>query len=87
MPSVMDKDHRGVGAGFFDGFHAGVENGGSDSGLATTAGGHTTDQVCAVFFTLSGVKFACLAGDALANQACLFIDQNAHGLEFSKMID
>ena len=76
-----DEDHRGVGAFLFDGFVHRVEHGHAERGLAALARRDAGDELRAVLEAILGMKLARLAGDALANDAGVFIDQDAHDFE------
>ena len=49
--------------------------------LARLARRDAADHLRAVFEAALGMKLADLAGDALADDARVFVDQNAHGVE------
>ncbi len=76
-----DEDHGGVRAFFFDGFVDGVEDGDAERGLAAFAGRDAGDEFGAVVDAIFGVELAGFAGDALADYAGGFVDQDAHGWE------
>ena len=71
---------------FLDGFGT-VSNTGTPSAVcAALARRHAADHLRAVFQAVLGVKLARLAGDALADDAGVFVDQDAHGLIRSQLI-
>ena len=71
-------DHGGVGAGLGDRIMHGVEHRAVQVGGATLARGHAADQVGAIGDCLLGVKGALLAGEALADDLGVFVDQDTH---------
>jgi hypothetical protein len=74
-----DEDHRGVGARLADGLFHGVKDGQALDGLAPLARRHAADHLGSVFLAALGVELPHLAGDPLADDAGVFVDQDAHG--------
>src|SRR5690606_10784243 len=68
----------GVGAGLLGRLGHGVEHRQADMGLAAFAGRHAADHLGAVGDGLFGVEGALGAGDALADDAGLFTDEDGH---------
>src|SRR5690606_21034440 len=60
----------------------GVEHGHSDVLLAATAGRHAAHEARAVVEALLGMKSALLAGEALADDAGMLVDEDTHALTF-----
>ena len=52
--------------------------------LAAAGGGDTGDDVGAVFHAGTGVKSTRFSGDALDEQARVFVNENGHGLDNAK---
>ncbi len=78
------KMMRGVGAGFLDGLGHGVEDGEALVLVAALAGRHAADDVGAVVHHLLGVERALGAGDALHDEARIFVNENAQSCLSSK---
>ncbi len=77
-----DKDHRGVGAGGRDRLFDRLEHREPFDGFATLAGRDASHHVRTVFQAPARVESTCGTGDTLANHACRFVDQDAHGVAF-----
>ena len=73
-----NKDHGGVGAGLFDRFAHGVEDGPAFVRGAAFAGRDAADDLRAVRGGVLGVECAFAAGEALHQQVVLFINKDAH---------
>ena len=71
-------DDGGVGLGGVHRLAHRVEHRDAGHPAAALARRHAGDDVGAILQHLPGVKLALAAGDALHNQACVFVDQNAH---------
>src|SRR5699024_8936719 len=71
-------NHGRIGVGFGDGFAAGVEHRYAQILLAAAAGRDATDELCAVGLALFGMETALAAGNALANDFRVVVDENAH---------
>ena len=73
------EDHRGVRAGLLDRFDRRCRRRAAPSTVSPAfARRDAADHLRAVFLAALGVKRARLAGDALADDAGLFIDEDAH---------
>ena len=74
------EDHGGIGPGGLHSQFDGIEywDFAVQDPLAAFAGGDARDHIGAIGDHLLGVKNAFIAGDALHQQACIFIDQDAH---------
>ncbi len=73
-----DEDHRSVGPGLLDSFFDRIEDRQSFHGFAGFFLGLPRQPFGAVFFAALGMKCSSLTGDSLANDASLFIYENAH---------
>ncbi|SPO56510.1 exported protein of unknown function [Pseudomonas sp. JV551A1] len=73
-------DDRSVSAGSFHSFFHGVEHWQAQVGGATLAWGYAADHLGAVGDGLFGVESTLRAGEALADDFGVFIDQDAHYL-------
>src|SRR5229473_4616946 len=73
-----NENHRGVCAGGLRGVGDGVEDGALEMFRSTFAGSDAADHVCAVLDHLLGMKGAFTAGEALDDQASVFVYKNAH---------
>src|SRR5262249_47751874 len=71
-------NHRRVRARLLDGISDGVEHRRAFELGAAFSRHHTGDHVGAVFLRALGMKGAGLAGDALHQEAGIFVDENAH---------
>ena len=71
-------DHAGVGAGLRDGVRYGVEDGAIQMGLAASPGRDSSHYLRSVFNALFGMKRALLAGESLADDPGVFVDEYAH---------
>src|SRR5580658_4878381 len=71
-------DHAGVGAGSFARFSDGVEHRQIEVRRAAFAGRHAADHFCAVGDRLLGMKGAVLAGEALADDLGVLVDEDGH---------
>src|SRR5690606_28387560 len=73
-------DDRGIGARGFNRFAHGVENRQAQVGLTALAGGHATNHLGAVGNGLFRVEGPLAAGETLADDLGVLVDQNAHCL-------
>src|ERR1700722_17016165 len=71
-------DHAGVGAGFFARFGDGIEYRQIEMGRAAFAGRHAADHFRAVGDRLLGMEGAVLAGEPLADDFGIFVDEDGH---------
>src|SRR6185312_15986800 len=75
------EDHGRIGAGFIDRVAHGVEHREADVLAAALAGRNAADQLGAVIQRLLRMEGALLAGEALADDLGVFVDQYAHDVE------
>src|SRR5690606_36960235 len=73
-------DDRGIRAGALHGLGHRAEHRQAQVGGAALAGGHVADHLGAVFDGLFAVEGALRAGEALADDLGVLVDQNAHWL-------
>ena len=73
-----DEDHRRIGAGLLYGFFDGVKDGQPFDRLASFARRDAADHFRAVFLAPFGMELADVAGNALADNARVFVDQDRH---------
>ena len=73
-----DIDRGGVGPGLGDRVMHAVEDGQAEVLGPALAGGHAADHLRAVGDGLFGVEGALAAGEALADDAGGFVDENGH---------
>src|SRR5580700_1777695 len=71
-------DHAGVGAGLLARFGDGVEHRQIEVRRAAFAGRHAADHFCAVGDRLLGMEGAVLAGEALADDFGVLVDEDGH---------
>ena len=71
-------DDGGISAGFLAGFQHGVKTGKTDMRRATLAGRHAAHHLGAIGNRLLGVEGAVVAGDALADDLGVLVDENGH---------
>ena len=81
------EDHRRVGAGLLDRIGAGVKHRHAQGRSSPLARGHPADQVRAIVAALLGVKRPRLAGDPLADQPGVLVNQDAHAMISSRRFD
>ena len=76
-------DHAGRGAGLAHRVVHGIEHRQAQVLLAAAPGRHAADQLGAVGERLLGMEGALLAGEALADDPGVLVDQNAHACNLS----
>jgi hypothetical protein len=76
--ATINQNHRRLGALAVDGFGHRVIHRQPEGRLPAFSGRHARDNLRAVVEAVLGMKLARFAGDALADNAGVFFDEDAH---------